>query len=111
MRKMGMSLNEIKEKIKALKGENIKLAVNRGRKKIETIEAKIENIYPSVFTVKVDQINQLDVQTFSYFDVLCGDVEILSISWLSFFLFFLFLIIIGTIVDKTITTTKIAISQ
>ena len=76
MRKLGLSLSEVKEKIKNLKGENVTLAVNRGRKKIETINAQIENIYPSVFTVKVDQ---LDVQTFSYFDVLCGDVEILSI--------------------------------
>lgn len=80
MRKLGMTLNEVKEKIKALKGENVTLAINRGRKKIDTIEATVENIYPSVFTVKVDQINQLDTQTFSYFDVLCGDVEILSIS-------------------------------
>ena len=32
------------------------------------------------FTVKVDELNQLDTQTFSYFDVLCGDVEILSIG-------------------------------
>ena len=80
MRKLGMSLNEVKEKIKSLKGESVILAVNRGRKKIDKIEAKVENIYPSVFTVKVDQLNQLDTQTFSYFDVLCGDVEILSIS-------------------------------
>lgn len=80
MRKLGMSLNEVKEKIKGLKGEYVTLAINRGRKKIDTIEAKVENIYPSVFTVKVNQLNQLDTQTFSYFDVLCGDVEILSIS-------------------------------
>lgn len=80
MRKLGMSLNEVKEKIKALKGTNVTLSINRGRKKIDRFEATVENIYPSVFTVKVDQINQLDTQTFSYFDVLCGDVEILSIS-------------------------------
>ena len=76
MRKLGMSLNEVKEKIKSLKGEYVKLAINRGRKKIDTFEAKVENIYPSVFTVKVDELNQLDTQTFSYFDVLCGDVQI-----------------------------------
>lgn len=75
-----MSLNEVKDKIRALKGANVTLAINRGRKKIDRFQATVENIYPSVFTVKVDQINQLDTQTFSYFDVLCGDVEILSIS-------------------------------
>lgn len=86
MRKLGMSLNEVKDKIRALKGANVTLAINRGRKKIDRFQAIVENIYPSVFTVKVDQINQLDTQTFSYFDVLCGDVEILSISW--FFILF-----------------------
>lgn len=86
MRKLGMSLNEVKDKIRALKGSNVTLAINRGRKKIDRFQATVENIYPSVFTVKVDQINQLDTQTFSYFDVLCGDVEILSISW--FFVLF-----------------------
>ena len=109
MRKLGLSLSEVKEKIKSLKGENVTLAVNRGRKKIETIKAQIENIYPSVFTVKVDQINQLDVQTFSYFDVLCGDVEILSIVWFDFLFFFQFLTTIGMTVEKTIIRTKMII--
>lgn len=76
MRKMGLTLEEVKQKIKSLKGESITLAINRGRKKIDTVSAVVENIYPSVFTVKVNQINQKDTQTFSYFDVLCGDVEI-----------------------------------
>lgn len=109
MRKLGLSLSEVKEKIKNLKGESVTLAVNRGRKKIETITAQIENIYPSVFTVKVDQMNQLDVQTFSYFDVLCGDVEILSIVWFNFLFFFQFLTTIGITVVKTIMRTKIII--
>jgi len=88
MRKMGLTLEEVKQKIKSLKGESITLAINRGRKKIDTVSAVVENIYPSVFTVKVNQINQKDTQTFSYFDVLCGDVEIV---WVAFFCFFQFL--------------------
>ena len=76
MRKTGLTLEEVKQKIKSLKGESITLAINRGRKKIDTVSAVVENIYPSVFTVKVNQINQKNTQTFSYFDVLCGDVEI-----------------------------------
>lgn len=78
MRKSGLTLEEVKTKIKELKGNNIFMIINRGRKKIETFEAIVENIYPSVFTVKVDSKNQLGTQTFSYFDVLCGDVEIRS---------------------------------
>ena len=76
MRKTGISLDEIKNKINSLKGKTISMAINRGRKKMDYFDAIIENIYPSVFTVKVNAINQLDIQTFSYFDVLCGDVEI-----------------------------------
>ena len=75
MRKSGLTLDEVKEKIVALKGSNLRLVINRGRKKIEQFDATIENIYPSVFTVKVDCKNQLSTQTFSYFDVLCGDVS------------------------------------
>lgn len=80
MRKKGISLEEIKEKIRGLRGESIFMAINRGRKKMDYFNAIIENIYPSVFTVKVNEINQLDIQTFSYFDVLCGDVEINKLS-------------------------------
>ena len=76
MRKINLGLDEVKEKIKALKGNKIEMNINRGRKKIDTINGIIENIYPSVFTVKVDSpTNQ--IQTFSYFDVLCGNVKIL----------------------------------
>ncbi len=80
MRKNSISLEEVKNKIKELKGKNIAMAINRGRKKIDYFNAIIDNIYPSVFTVKVNEVNQLDTQTFSYFDVLCGDVEIKALS-------------------------------
>lgn len=76
MKRKSISLEEIKNKIKDLRGLNIFMAINRGRKKIDRFNAIIDNVYPSVFTVKVDEINQQNIQTFSYFDVLCGDVEI-----------------------------------
>lgn len=80
MKRNSISLEEVKNRIRELKGVNIFMAINRGRKKIERFNAIIDNIYPSVFTVKVDTVNQQGVQTFSYFDVLCGDVEITRIS-------------------------------
>lgn len=80
MRKTGVSLEEVKAKIKELKGKCISMAINRGRKKMDYFDAVIDNIYPSVFTVRVNAVNQLDIQTFSYFDVLCGDVEISKLS-------------------------------
>lgn len=76
MRKVGLNIEQIKNKILALKGEEVEMNVNRGRKKIDTINAVIQDVYPSVFTVIIkDQNSQL--QTFSYYDVLCGNVVIL----------------------------------
>lgn len=80
MKRSSISLEDVKSRIRELKGASIFMAINRGRKKIERFNAIIDNIYPSVFTVKVDTINQQGIQTFSYFDVLCGDVEITRIS-------------------------------
>ena len=67
------ALNNIKKQIEQLKGNSVNLRVNRGRKKFEVICGVVDNIYPSVFTVLAKDCLQ-SVQTFSYFDVLCGIV-------------------------------------
>ena len=71
MRKILNGQDEIKKKISALKGSSVKMDINRGRKKIETISAIIKDVYPSVFTIKTEDEK---LQTFSYFDVMCGNV-------------------------------------
>ncbi len=68
-------LNNIKDKIKSLKGEAIEMSINRGRKKVEQVCAVVKDVYPSVFTVKIENSRQ-PLQTFSYFDILCGNVII-----------------------------------
>lgn len=67
-------LSLVKEKIKALKGREIQMSINRGRKKIDVVQATVRDIYPSVFTVSIASARQ-SLQTFSYFDVLCGNVN------------------------------------
>lgn len=76
MRKVGMNIDDIKRKIFSLKGEEVEMNVNRGRKKFDTINGVIQDVYPSVFTVIVKEQNS-QLQTFSYYDVLCGNVVIL----------------------------------
>lgn len=71
MRANANALNEIKDRINNLKGNEINLSVNRGRKKIDKLQGFIENTYPSVFTFMTDEKAR---ETFSYFDVLCGIV-------------------------------------
>ena len=70
------ALSLVKAQIFSLKGNNVELCVNRGRKKYDTLKGTIDCTYPSVFTFLSNQ----KLETFSYFDVLCGDVEILSIG-------------------------------
>ncbi len=73
MRKATMNINEIKNKILQLKGIEVEMNINRGRKKIDTINGTIQDVYPSVFTVLLKDANST-LQTFSYYDVLCGNV-------------------------------------
>lgn len=73
MRKINKGLDEVKIKISELKGKNVEMSINRGRKKIDVVSATIKDVYPSVFTIKTEDEK---VQTFSYFDILCGNVVI-----------------------------------
>ena len=76
MRKISVSIDEIKARVLALKGSEIEMKFNKGRKRFDTISGTIKDVYPSVFTVCVkDSSGQ--IQTFSYYDVLCGNVIIL----------------------------------
>lgn len=67
------ALANIKQQLKELKGKTLDFKINRGRKKIEDVSGSIVTLYPSVFTIKTEEDKPL--QTFSYFDVLCGLVE------------------------------------
>ncbi|MBQ3214085.1 MAG: Veg family protein [Clostridia bacterium] len=78
MRKNLLNLIDIKNRISNIKGKNIDISINRGRKKIDNYYGIIENIYPSVFTVKILNDQQLKNVTCSYSDVLCGDVKIVE---------------------------------
>lgn len=71
MRKIVYGLDEIKLKITELKGQNVQMSINRGRKRIEYVSATIKDVYPSVFTIKTQDDK---LQTFSYFDVMCGNI-------------------------------------
>ncbi len=71
MRKINYGLDDIKQKISQMKGQSVQMKINRGRKKIESVTAMIKDVYPSVFTIKTPDEK---LQTFSYFDVLCGNV-------------------------------------
>lgn len=78
MKKNLIGLDEIKKRITELKGSSVIMEVNRGRNKIIKFNGKIVNIYASVFTVEAFSQKTFNSKTFSYFDVLCGDVKIIE---------------------------------
>lgn len=76
MKRKNLTINDIKDKILELKGQEVKMYVNRGRRKIFKFDAVIENVYNSVFTVKNLQQALTMTHTYSYNDILCGEVKI-----------------------------------
>lgn len=76
MRKPIMDLNKVKDEILKLKGKYVEMEVNKGRKKITHYEGVLEDIYASVFVVRLKDATKNDKISYSYSDVLCGDVKI-----------------------------------
>lgn len=76
MRKPTMDLNQVKTEILKLKGKYIEMEVNKGRKKITHYEGVLEDIYNSVFVVRLLNSTKNEKLSYSYSDVLCGDVKI-----------------------------------
>ena len=72
------TLNEVRDKITSLKGKNISLKVNKGRNKIVSLTAIIDQVYPSMFVISPTCKVDLDRKSYSYSDVLCGDVVFLE---------------------------------
>lgn len=76
MKRNNLTINDIKSKILELKGQEVKMYVNRGRRKIFKFDGVIEDVYNSVFTVKNLQQALTMTHTYSYNDILCGEVKI-----------------------------------
>ena len=76
MKKMPNTVENIKQKIMELKGKEVNLYINRGRRKVSSLRARIEDVYASVFTVKSCPLDIGSIFTYSYNDILCGEVKI-----------------------------------
>ena len=76
MKKMPNTVDNIKQHILELKGKVVNLDINRGRRKVSSYRARIENVYASVFTVRSCSLELESIFTYSYNDILCGEVKI-----------------------------------
>ena len=86
-RSNNLKIEEIKQEIEKLKGQKVNLLVNQGRKKYSNFEAIIENTYKSIFVVRLQSNciknanKSMALQTYSYIDILCGNVDIDATSF------------------------------
>ena len=76
MRKIKLEMEAVKTRIFELKGARVNMYINKGRKKIIRLEGIVLDVYPSVFTVKIEGSKSLDIQSYSFSDVLTGDVRL-----------------------------------
>ena len=76
MKRKPDTIENIKQKIINLKRKEVDLHINRGRRKVSSYRARIEDIYSSVFTVKNCSNENDAIFTYSYNDILCGEVKI-----------------------------------
>ena len=77
MRISSIKLNEVKEVVKSLQGKTVEMIINKGRNKLVTLNAVIDKVYPSMFIIKPVAQVDLDRTSFSYSDLLCGDIKFL----------------------------------
>jgi uncharacterized protein Veg len=74
---MGKTLNDIKRSLDENVGKRLTLKANGGRRKTIQRSGVLEETYPSVFIVKLDQDeNAFERVSYSYADVLTETVEI-----------------------------------
>ncbi len=76
MKEPQTSLEDVKSQILMLKGKGVEMQINHGRKKIRKYSGVIEDVYHSVFVVKLDNALANEKVSYSYSDILCGDVKI-----------------------------------
>jgi len=70
-------LRKIKESLDVFVGEKIRLKTNKGRKQVIEEEGILEETYPNIFVVKLDEKSHSARRvTYSYADVLTEMVEI-----------------------------------
>lgn len=73
-------LGKIKSNLQENVGNKVRLKAKYGRKQIIVRDGVIENIYPSIFTVKLDIQNDVPTSdrlvSYSYTDVLTKSVEL-----------------------------------
>lgn len=72
------TINEVKQLISNLNGKSVDCVINKGRNKLVKLLVRIDQVYPSMFVIAPLENVNLDRKSFSYNDVMCGDIKFLN---------------------------------
>lgn len=76
MKRNDYSIDYIKNEIEKLKGKEIQMLVNQGRRKYVNFCATIESTHPSIFVVRLKNPKTVDIKSYTYIDILTGNIDI-----------------------------------
>lgn len=74
---MSKTIMQVKEHIKSIYGHEVPCIINRGRNKLLKVNVRVDQVYPSMFVIAPIEDIMLDRKSFSYNDVMCGDIKFL----------------------------------
>ena len=78
MRKAVVGMDNVRAQVDALRGKDVALSVNLGRNRFTELSGTVTDIHPSLFTVAVTESGNTKKYSYSYSDVLCGQVKFLE---------------------------------
>ena len=70
------NIKDVKQMVRNCAQQRVAVKVNLGRNKSVTYCGILSEVYPALFTVKPDNEDFLGKTSYSYSDVLCGNVKI-----------------------------------
>lgn len=76
MIKVRQDLSKIKRDIRAIHDKRVNVWFNPGRNKIVRYSGILSGVYPEIFTVSPDDKSFLGKTSYSYTEILCGEVKV-----------------------------------
>lgn len=70
------NIRDVKQMVKTCSKQRVAVRINLGRNKSVSYCGILSGIYPALFTVQPDDKEFLGKTSYSYSDVLCGNVKI-----------------------------------
>ena len=75
MRNAGKGIEVVKKQISEIKDRDVIFRINKGRNRFITLKGKVNNTYPSIFTILT---KTEDIISCSYSDVLTGNIKFIN---------------------------------